>query len=346
MKKKKSPLLPNTTPSDLLIQQCLQAEDAYQKAELSQKIVDEGLPTLEAYQGFVRVSLWKWFIAFCACFYADMVVSWEIYREFLHAAIARPQVWMILGMGCFVNGMALVLAELVGKRYSNGLSRLDTYTLTQQYEDSNTSTYVAEYEAKLERESEWKLAQILFWVMIVAIYIFAEQRTELLKVIFKRTDFSFSLSQKAIPIVVFIAEIIAGMYVGHSIKRWKLGWKISKAQSNARKHLANALHFDNMAFKNLQTFKFEEDVLVTLRMSSESIDAMIERCKKRMPIVPQNTEIAVNEPILNESKISEENAFKKQEITTETEDDETLTSVEHEVEYVKSLNGKMMEMLR
>jgi hypothetical protein len=297
--KQKKKIMPTI---DFLLKLCTESQDAVLQTATWGELYQGYDAICQKWDNLIRVSLWKWTLAYFACFYVDMVVSWEIYREFLHSIVANPQTWQVIGMGCFVNGMALVLAELVSKHLSSGLYRIEVENaLDKLYKTEDSNSFVtplmAEYKVNKDKEQEILFAVVLFTIMVGVIYLFADQRTQLLKVIYHRNDLAFEVTQKLIPVLVFCAEIMAGIYMGYTVRRWILGWKCLRAESKKQKAISKALKLDNLAFNHYLGMKLTPELGNTLRLINV-IDAMVARCQNRIPVEPPKVKAVEKEVAL------------------------------------------------
>ncbi len=142
---------------------------------------------------------------------AEVVYSWEMYREFLGAFFGKPHWTIVLLLGLVINVGAAYVSHLISKAMSSNLFDLEVYN----YQYISKKGQIQEVEA-VEYVLKDKRKDLIFGligaIVILSIVCFISWQRSFLMTDISGVD--YSLVQKILPVLIVLMEILTGIYLG------------------------------------------------------------------------------------------------------------------------------------
>lgn len=142
---------------------------------------------------------------------AEIVYSWEMYREFLGAFFGIPHWSIVLLLGLVINVGAAYVSHLISKTMSSNLFDLEVYN----YQFISKRGLIQEVEAVeyiLKDKRKDLIYGIISAIVLLSIVCFISWQRSFLMTDISGVD--YSLVQKILPVLIVLMEILTGIYLG------------------------------------------------------------------------------------------------------------------------------------
>lgn len=179
-------------------------------------------------------------IIFIICFAADILVSWEMYRDVVSYVLTSTPAWAMLLLGFLINGFAAVVSHYFSKTKSDGLFNYEVWNLQHIIHRGEKPYEIAIRDVTKDKKNDFILFLLTSVTLIVIVGFISFNRSFLLKQ-GGNDEAGYNLLQKILPMVIVMAEVFTGIYLVFVLKRLLLNLK---ASSNKGKFL-NFLHLTN-----------------------------------------------------------------------------------------------------
>jgi hypothetical protein len=179
-------------------------------------------------------------IIFIICFAADILITWEMYRDVVSYILTSTPAWAMLLLGFLINGFAAVVSHYFSKTKSDGLFNYEVWNLQHIIHKGEKPHEIAVRDVTKDKKNDFFLFLLTSVILVVIVGFISFNRSFLLTAGGNK-DADYNLLQKILPIVIVVAEVFTGIYLVFVLKR--LLWNY-KASSNRGKFL-NFLHLTN-----------------------------------------------------------------------------------------------------
>lgn len=245
-------------------------------------------------------------IIFLFCAIAEIVYSWEMYREFLAAFFGDPHWSIILLLGLIIVLGAAYVSHLLSKTLSANLFSLEVFN----YRFITNNGYILEEEAvehiNNERKKDLRNGIIGTIGFLIVVALISWHRAWLMTDAMGVDD--YSLIQKLLPVIIVLLEILTGIYLGiYLIPLWKNQLKIRKAHNRFKHNIRLCSKQDRLvkalidsAYLNSEHFTPAQNVMESYyraRSRAVSSDNYLDEVElKRIEVVTVDKD---NQPVSN-----------------------------------------------
>lgn len=197
----------------------------------------------------------------------EIMVSFEMYREFLanySPAPSTPLVWL---MGLFIVGYAALVSHYLSTTISPNLKQWEVFNAL--HNDVFENRIEAEVEELIEKSSKRQLMIGLgaAGILLTIVTLISWQRSLLMGQLNEVND--YSLLEKILPVIVVIVEILSGVYLAYVIKSWKLAFAIWKLKRTYDRLTSQCSSETEMAFAFAQAARYAGE---NIEMSKDIFD--------------------------------------------------------------------------
>jgi hypothetical protein len=161
---------------------------------------------------------------------AELLTSWEMYRELLTSISSNPHWTLSLIMGLFVIGLGAFVSHYLSKYFSRNLRELDVFNATS----SNELRLLAEESVKKNIKNDFLIGIVAMVILLLIVGFISWQR------IFLQSEVSgsdYSIFQKVLPIIIVVVEVFSGIFLFYFLllNRYKQrSWKHHKKYNSYR----------------------------------------------------------------------------------------------------------------
>ena len=200
---------------------------------------------------------------------AEIVYSWEMYREFLSAFFGNPHWTIVLLLGFVIVCGAAYVSHLLSKSMSSNLFDLEVYNYRFISKKGSILEEIAVEYIEKDRKQDliYGLIGMLFLLSIVT--AISWQRSFLMTEATGNDD--YSLIQKIFPVIIVLLEILTGIYIGlYLIPLWKNLIKKWRAEAKFNKHLDICSTEDKMVKALLEQASISGELLFPSKEMADS----------------------------------------------------------------------------
>jgi len=184
---------------------------------------------------------------FAICFFADILVSWEMNRDIMSSVQffpGDPPVWAILLLCLLINGWAAITGHFIGKGWSKDIQDWERWNLTFIKHGGDVASHAA--DADIHREVWWaKFYGIISGLILFTLVgLIIKHRIEILaanaEIIDADPDSIITtvvvnpLVVIFFPVAILMGEFLTGFYIIYIVQRY---WQKSKRSVNRRRFL-------------------------------------------------------------------------------------------------------------
>lgn len=171
---------------------------------------------------------------FCAC--AEIVYSWEMYREFLGAFFGMPHWTITLLLGLVIVLGAAYVSHFLSKSLSSNLFDLEVFNYRNISKKGNILEEEAIDHVRSEKKRDLAIGLISGGILLMVVAFISWHRSILMLDATGSND--YSLIQKILPVIIVLFEILTGIYLGlYLLPRWRIEMKIHKENKSFKRHL-------------------------------------------------------------------------------------------------------------
>ena len=194
-------------------------------------------------------------IIFVICFFADILVSWEMNRDIMSNVQffpGDPPSWAILLLCLLINGWAAITGHFIGKGWSKDIQDWERWNLTYIKNGGNIASHVA--DADIRREVWWArfYAVLSGIILFTLVGLIIDHRLEILNADEENTGSGFNPWVVIFfPVAILLGEFLTGFYIIYIVQRYLQKWKrltnrnrflIYKMKCGAADKLAHEYH--------------------------------------------------------------------------------------------------------
>ncbi len=146
------------------------------------------------------------FIISCA---AEIMVSWEMYRELLSSISENPHWGLSLLIGLFIVGFAAVVSHFLSKAMSKSLRDWEVYNV-RKFAETDMPQARAEEMVAADTRKDFIVGGIGLVLLLSIVALISWQRVFMQSEL-NEADYSFF--HKILPVVIVLVEVISGIYL-------------------------------------------------------------------------------------------------------------------------------------
>jgi len=205
---------------------------------------------------------------FAICFFADILVSWEMNRDIMSSVQffpGDPPIWAILLLCLLVNGWAAITGHFIGKGWSKDIQDWERWNLTFIKHGGDVASHVA--DADIQSDVRWaRFYAVLSGVILFTLVgLIIKHRIEILtadaEIIDSDPDSIIStvvvnpLVVIFFPIAILLGEFLTGFYIIYIVQRYWQKWKRSSNRQRFLIHKTKCGAADKLAHEYHTTAK-------------------------------------------------------------------------------------------
>ena len=224
------------------------------------------------------------------CFFvlaaAEIVYSWEMYREFLGAFFGDPHWFIVLLLGFVIVFAAAYVSHLLSKSISSNLFDLEMYN----YKHITKKDTILDEEAREYINADKK--QDLIWgivgfVLLLAVVGLISWQRSILMIDATGQD-DYSLIQKVFPIIIVLLEVFTGIYLGqYLIPLWVTLNRKRQAWAKYNKHLDICSREDRLVKVLLEEADRSKETYIPTKQMADSMYRILNRSQNNISYVDE-----------------------------------------------------------
>jgi hypothetical protein len=225
-------------------------------------------------------------ISFVILATAEILYSWEMYREFLAAFFGDPHWSIVLLLGLVIVFAAAYVSHLLSKSISSNLFDLEVYNykhITKQGTilDEEAVEYIS---ADKKKDLIWGI--VGFILVLAVVGLISWQRSVLMTDATGEGD--YSLIQKVFPIIIVLLEIFTGIYLGQYLfPQWVKLYKKGRAWAKYNKHLNICSREDRLVKVLLEQANLNGETYITSKQMADSMYRVLYRTENNIHYVDE-----------------------------------------------------------
>jgi hypothetical protein len=223
-------------------------------------------------------------ISFIILATAEILYSWEMYREFLAAFFGAPHWSIVLLLGLVIVFAAAYVSHLLSKSISSNLFDLEVYnykhiTKKGTILDEEAIEYV---NADKKKDLIWGI--VGFVLVLAVVGLISWQRSVLMTDATGEDD--YSLIQKIFPIIIVLLEIFTGIYLGqYLLPLWEKLSKKGRAWAKYNKHLNICSREDRLVRGLLEQAAMSGETYISSKQMADSMYRVLYRSENNINYV-------------------------------------------------------------
>lgn len=246
-------------------------------------------------------------VSFIILAIAEIIYSFEMYREFLAAFFGDPHFSIVLLLGLVIVFAAAYVSHLLSKGISSNLFDLEVYNYKHITQKGTILDDEAIEYINNDRKKDLLCGIVGFILVLAVVGMISWQRSVMMTDATGEDD--YSLIQKIFPIIIVLLEIVTGIYLGqYLLPLWIKHHKKECAWAKYKKHLNICSHEDRLVKALLEQANINRETYISSKQMADSMYRILYRSENNINYIDEICQKQLTLTIIGDNNQAIENA--------------------------------------